>query len=165
MTVKHSCVWLSFPKLLKLLQHSRDESHQESKTSLTYWLVVQGKDHSWTSFAAYSVWEISIVHVLHSYSFEAGCLWPLHNSLNIIPVLCLQKIETFICPRGMSESVCHAGNHVLNFLNANSSRTFKLNIPACLKSFFERVVLLVRFMSLCKRIICHMSLIEVKRKL
>jgi len=31
MTVKHSCVWLSFPKLLKLLQHSGDESHQACK--------------------------------------------------------------------------------------------------------------------------------------
>jgi len=58
---------------------------------LTYWLVVQGKDHSWTCFASYSVRENSIVDALHSYSFEAGCLWPLHNSLNIIPVLCLKR--------------------------------------------------------------------------
>ena len=54
---------------------------------------------------------------------------------------------------------------MLTFLNANSPCTCKLSIRARLKSFFKRVVLIVRFMSLCKRIIRHMSLSEVKDKM
>jgi hypothetical protein len=58
------------------------------------------------------------------------------------------KIETFTCPYGMSESLCQVSNHALAFLNANSLCMFKPNFRACLKSLFESVVLML-FMSLC----------------